>query len=447
MLQAIPTEIQLIITQQLGDHDKLSLLRTSRHFYNCVQPLIYENLSPRSSHSLVDTLVRKPALCKYPRCLRLTAWDTPYPWARDNGRNMDLDMILRRYDISPVLAKAREASLSEKEAMRWERDLKKENPDAWIALLLTLLPNLRRLEIQFPDRSTYVPQVILRAAAGQFSMPVLQHLEEVLVSAAFAPYGLVTSLVLPFFGLPALRSVFTDALFDGESGVAIGSSPVKHLSIGNCGGGLRSLSNLIKNCPNLESYRHGFFPFNVWPPLGMDHPIYPALLQARHTLKTLWLDIELVPELEEPIFPSFAEFTILQFLHAPHGLLGQFYRSGIHAQAPVPDLTRILPPSLKELHITKIHGAGAINVVAQSLINYIQSKGVHMTDIVVFTTPVPVELAMPPSVSDTELLLRLADLCRRLRIGFAKCDPRDQRTLKKGWRFEKPFPDRDTRMR
>ncbi|KAL2793239.1 hypothetical protein BJX66DRAFT_231189 [Aspergillus keveii] len=331
--------------------------------------------------------------------------------------------------------------------MAWERDLKKENPDAWIALLLTLLPNLRRLEIQFPDRSTYVPQVILRAAAGQFRIAVLQRLEEVVVSAAFEPYGLVTSLVLPFFGLSALRSVFTDALFDGESGVAIGSSPIKHLSIGACRGGLESLSELIRNCPNLESYQHGYFPFNGWAPPSINPLIYPAVLQAKETLKRLWLDIELLPEMEEPIWPSFIEFKALQFLHAPHGLLGKFYRSGIFAQAPVPDLASTLPVSLKELHITKIHGAGAINVVAEALMNYILSKTVHITDIVVFTTPVPVELAMPPSVSDTELLIRLVDLCRRLRIGFAKCDPRDPHASRKGWRFEEPFPARDTRMR
>ncbi|KAL3443899.1 hypothetical protein BJX65DRAFT_191489 [Aspergillus insuetus] len=447
MLAIIPIEIQLIIIQPLDTHDRLSLLRTSRHFYDCVHPLIYESLGPHRPQRLVDALVRKPALCTYPRSLRLTAWDTPYPWVRDDGRNLDLDLILRRYDISPVLAKAREASLSEKEAMTWERDLKKENPDAWIALLLTLLPNLRRLEIQFPDRSTYVPQVILRAAAGQFSMPVLQHLEEVYVSASFEPYGLVTSLVLPFFGLPALRSVFTDALFDGERGVAIGSSPIKHLSIGACRGGLESLSELVRNCPDLESYRHGYFPFNVWTPPSINPLIYPAVLQAKATLKRLWLDIELVPEMEEPIWPSFIEFKALQFLHAPHGLLGQFYRSGIHAQAPVPDLASTLPVSLKELHITKIHGAGAINVVAQALMNYIQSDQVHLMDLVVFTTAVPIELAMPPSVSDTELMVRLADLCRRLQISFFKCDPRDLRTSKEGWIFAEPFPARDTRMR
>jgi hypothetical protein len=391
MLAIIPIEIQLIIIQQLDTHDKLSLLRTSRHFHDCVQPLIYESLGPRRPQRLVDTLVRKPTLSTYPRSLRLPAWDTPYPWARDDGRNLDLDLILRRYDISLVLAKAHEASLSEKEAMTWERDLKKENPDAWIALLLILLSNLRRLEIQFPERSTYVPQVILRAAAGQFRMPVLQRLEEVIVSAAFEPYGLVTSLVLPFTGLPALRSVFTDALFDGESGVAIGSSPIKHLSIGACRGGLKSLGELIRICPNLESYRHGYFPFNVWTPPSINPLIYPAVLQAKGTLKRLWLDIELEPEMEEPIWPSFIEFKALQFLHAPHGLLGQFYRTGIHAQALVPDLAGTLPVSLKELHITKIHGAGAINVVAEALMNYILSNTVHITDIVVFTTPVPVE--------------------------------------------------------
>ncbi|KAJ0416903.1 hypothetical protein BJY00DRAFT_217959 [Aspergillus carlsbadensis] len=388
MLQEVPTEIQLMIIQQLGPREKLNLLCTSPHFYNCVQPLIYETLSPRNPQRLVDTLVRNPVLCTYARSLRLAAWDTPYPWANDDGRDLDLDLILRRYDISPVLAKAREASLPGKQAVAWERDLKKENPDAWIALLLTLLPNLCRLEIQFPDRSTYVPQVILRAAAGQFSIPVLQRLEQVFVSAGFEPYGLVTSLVLPFFGLPALRSVFTDALFDGEIGVAIGSSPIKHISVGTFSGGLESLSELIRNCPGLESYRHGYFPFNFWTRHGPNYLIYPALFQARRTLKRLWLDIEPHPEGKRPVWPSFTGFTALRFLHAPYGLLEHLHRSVTQARTPVPHLAGILPPSLKTLQITQIHGAGGINVLAQSLMEYIQSETVHVTDIVVFTAPV-----------------------------------------------------------
>jgi hypothetical protein len=95
--------------------------------------------------------------------------------------------------------------------------------------------------------------------------------------------------------------------------------------------------------------------------------------------------------MEEPVWSSFTEFTNLESLHAPHGLLGKFYRTGIFAQAPVPDLASTLPVSLKELHITKIHGAGAMNVVAEALMNYIQSERVHIMNIVVFTTPVPIE--------------------------------------------------------
>ncbi|KAL4864274.1 hypothetical protein BDV12DRAFT_201233 [Aspergillus spectabilis] len=447
LFEDLPVEIQLQVIDQLDRRDKLKLLRTSRYFYNLLQPQIYEHLYDiRNTPRLVDILVRRPSLCTHPRSLRLSAWDTPQTWAVDDNRNIDLDLLLMRYDISPVCIKAWEASFSEKEATAWERELKKMNPDAWIALLLTLLPNLFRLEIQFPDRSTYVLKVILRAAAGQFTMPVLQQLEQVSVSVGFEPYGLMTSFALPFFGLPGLRWLFTDSLSDGETGVVIGSSPVTHLAIGNCRG-LQSLDELVKNCPQLESYRHGYFPYSTCDP-DLNHLIYPALLNARHTLRKLWLDINR-PREGSPVWPSFTEFTTLQLLQAPYFLLGDFDPDSTDTDAP-DCLPKILPPTLETFHATGVD-IPVISRLFPCLINYVQSPRVNLTNLTIALTTLSINLATidtrapghsvrPGQILSNpviDLATRLNGACCKTHVNLAVHEKRSRSLME--WAFEEPF--------
>jgi hypothetical protein len=354
-----------------------------------------------------------------------------------------------RYDISPVCTKAREASLSDKYATVWERELKKMNPDAWIALLLTLLPNLVCLEIQFPDRSTYVPQVFLRAAAGQFAMPVLQQLEQVSVSVGFEPYGLMTSFVMPFFGLPRLRWLFTDSLNDGETGVAIGISPISHLAIGNCRG-LRGLDELVKSCPNLQSYRHGYFPYSTCDP-DLNHYIYPAILNARHTLKKLWLDINR-PREESPAWPSFSQFTTLRLLHVPYFVLGCFDFDPDSTDSPI-CLQTILPPTLETLHVTEVD-TPAISKLFPCLIDYVHSPRVNLTELTIATITLSFDLGtidtrepeqgvrsgQTHSSPVIDLATRLNGTCREMHVKLAILEKRSR--FPREWVSEEPFSSR-----
>jgi hypothetical protein len=67
------------------------------------------------------------------------------------------------------------------------------------------------------------------------------------------------SPVAPFFGLPRLRWLTTDALFDSEPHIhtLTRASPITHLSIGWSRGGLENLDDLVKNCADLGSFRYG----------------------------------------------------------------------------------------------------------------------------------------------------------------------------------------------
>jgi hypothetical protein len=479
-LQEVPAEIHFLILHHLKPRDKLRLLRASRFFYDLFLPLTYEDLNPRWTQNLVETLVRKPSLCAYPRSLRLHAWRAPIPRgageeegeAGRSSRNIDIDLIVRRWDPSLVLAKAREASLSDEEASQWEEDIKWENADAWTGLLLTLLPNLVRLYVQFPQHSVYVPRVIQNAASGQYtSIPVLQNIQEVAVSAAFEPDGeSVPSLVSPFYGLPRLRWLTTDALFDGETHnhTPTRTSPITHLSIGWNRGGLERLDDLVKNCPDIESFRYGYFPYS-WCDPSLNHYIYPALLQRRQSLKKLWLDINSRRDAGalSTTWPSFSEFSALELLHVPHYLLGQFDHDAPETET-IRSLPDHLPPSLEALHVTEV-GTSAVNALFPSLAEYVrlrshqaqQGLGEELAELVIASATFLPNMGNAKANTDLEIstasitdpdtgrpprslldnVIDLRDTCIASGTRFA-IHRKDSRALAH-WEFKEPFPRSD----
>ncbi|KAL2858434.1 hypothetical protein BJY01DRAFT_241769 [Aspergillus pseudoustus] len=412
-LQELPAEIYLLILQYLDQGDKLRLLRASHDFYDLILPQIYEHLDTRRTQSLVQTLVHKPSLCDYPRSLRLSKWEVPR-WRddrREDSKNIERDPVLRQYDVSLVIAKAREASLSEAEAVRWQEDIKGHNPDAWTGLLLTLLPNLVRLQVQFPELSSYVPRIIIRAATGQYKIPVLRNVEEVAVSAAaFEPNGPVASLVSPFPGLPRLRWLFTN--------------------------------DLNETCLRLESFRYGYF----------NHYIYPSLIQRNHTIKELWLDIDRGRDRTPNHCPSFTQFSALRLLHAPHYLLGHFDHDSPRS---VRCLLNTLPASLRTMHVTEVN-TGALGYLFPCLVEYVGSRQARLSELVIATTTfIPdnaeqstrlntITIADPDTVErDTrpvsimEHVMELRNACSASGTRFA-IHKKDSESLAH-WSFEEPF--------
>ncbi|KAL2822462.1 hypothetical protein BJX63DRAFT_427029 [Aspergillus granulosus] len=114
------------------------------------------------------------------------------------------------------LAKA--ACPFEDEARAWCRHLRNKNPDAWLALLLTLTPNLFRLEVQFPKSAYWVQRIVEWAAQAQpIALSALQRVQEVYVSARWFEFQdenqLVTQWTLMFLGLSSLRRITMDDSF------------------------------------------------------------------------------------------------------------------------------------------------------------------------------------------------------------------------------------------
>jgi hypothetical protein len=77
--------------------------------------------------------------------------------------------------------------------------------------------------------------------------------------------------------------------------------------------------------------------------------MYEALLQAKETLREIWLDICLQNLAREPAglkWPTFTNFTALEVLHIPIFLLEDFT-----GEPRTIRLTELLPRTLETMHI------------------------------------------------------------------------------------------------
>ncbi|KAL5334639.1 hypothetical protein BJX70DRAFT_350237 [Aspergillus crustosus] len=405
MFQQLPPEIQLLVAQQLDCTSATAALAlTSHHFHDLATPILYKNLENTYTHDilrLVDTLARNPSLRGFPRSLKLEAWDpVPLETGEDaltrvpvDPEEEEQDYWAYRIGLLCRLAKAACPSQNEneEEGDAWARDIRLENVDAWLALLLTLMPNLVRFEVQFPMTGRWVQRVVEWAVHGQVS--ALQSVQEVYVSARWFEFQgeiqNVTQWTLMFMGLPSVCRIATDGLSGDEvedkteTTTAIKSpSSVTHITIDHCKG-VRNLDKLIRNCPKLHSYRHHYAPQSSRKHILNPRGFYPALLIARCTLKELWLDIfpTYVIDSDDGVhWPSFSDFTVLELLHVPHFLLGQYPKN------PPTNIRGTLPSSLKTLHITEVDKV-TLAPILKSLLDCISDApaNVHFDELIIAT--------------------------------------------------------------
>jgi hypothetical protein len=218
---AFPPEIILVITAHLTKpKDRLGLAICSRRLYSLLTPILYRNLAVVGGYlnqipfaRLARTLILRPHLALYARSLQISKLETEeyshYSgdfdsatrlWA-ERRRNTDGDdddedegkvmeyrelMVPGWRDFAKLTrAKLDSACAHRDEVEYWMMNLTRPTSDAWVALLLILLPNFRVLDIQYTGCvAQWVSRVLQRAATtGKLgSLPVLNQLSEVRIS-------------------------------------------------------------------------------------------------------------------------------------------------------------------------------------------------------------------------------------------------------------------------
>ena len=398
-LATLPAELQLGIARSLERRqDKLRLMLCSRHFYNLVLPILYDRLILNRSNTgaefaaVVRTIfVEKPHLASCVRTLHVLHWDVwgdhweaDYrdfndvvdSWRRgefkiqpkegDDGN--DGQSNLSNYDFSFVHEKLKLASLSEVEEKFWKAELEAFNGDAWLSLLLIILPNLRRLELQFPFfYCSFIPWVLDRAGNGTIgNLPALKSLSQVAVDWWDTEGGLDLNYALRFFRFPSVRQFFGNMVVEDDSEESSAELEAQVASIGQTSSithielqesnSFSGMKQLIGCCKNLISFKYDHAWGCVHGESFDSEAFHSALHSARHTLETIVFEDNSGCSGGGP-FPHFRDFAALKTLHLDADML------------PECSFAEGLPPSME---ILQIRNAGDVRCGLRPLIEKLE---------------------------------------------------------------------------
>ncbi|KAE8313872.1 hypothetical protein BDV41DRAFT_587824 [Aspergillus transmontanensis] len=357
----------------------------------------------------------------------------------DDGDNASDDdsIYLKTFDYGPLREQAMLVTRSEDATNYWMEEITIGDADGWVALLLTLLPNIQRLEIEFPCGSFWVRWVLKWAIAGRLdSIPAFKSLSEVYVDWDREDVQACTRNIIPFFLLPSMRRFYASKLFvelawfedywpnEDDLTEAARFSPVTHIEIDESDGQW-GMWKVVGICKNLQSFK-----YNHSGCAGFDPGVfYKELFPLKETLETIWLDIkestrenctEDSHHCDDP-FPSFKDFTSLRTLHLRmKNLPGLNIQSGDdHASM---SFAEALPSSLETLQIADIGSLVNLQVLVQKLQDHVE----YALD----STPALKEIAIEPLLDSpqmSELLVKLNRACTKVNIIFHVCDIHDER--------------------
>ncbi|KAL3487941.1 hypothetical protein BJX62DRAFT_212692 [Aspergillus germanicus] len=389
----LPTEIFLAIAGEVPEQiDRLNLLRVCRSWRDNLLEIVYGTieLDAWQIPQLVDTLLRNSNIALAVRRLDLLDWHSP---GRESG-NENVRTLVEEIAKSP------------EEANNWRTDLLKLQPDAWLAVLLAIVPNLTSLAWGDAWPSLWVTTVALKVCFRDppfDARPVLQSLSRLEFTAVDLD-GPIDSIsieqVAPFMYLPSIRHLVLEKVKDGASSkaswlqlcidhpalnAAVGTSPIETITLpAHCnltsGAGI-----LISSCANLRAFiyqhdneiRDG--EYRDFRPRAFREP----LLRQKHSLEVLHLNDrgESGVGMDEPDdeddfdpadrwFGSFAEFERLWDLRVRAQNLFNLHPSDSHHLVTLKD---VLPRSLKWLHVAHCdeqHGA----VLADGLLGVLSEQ-------------------------------------------------------------------------
>jgi hypothetical protein len=386
----LPNEIlQLVLALLKKSHDWLMLGRTCRHLYNRVIPMLYESIETPCycigiHKTLVYALLNHPELAYSVRRLKLGR--LPYgtdPKTYSNHQHGHHDKLdsqhpssqswqQRLFEIIHTLADRKW------EQTQWIEDLQSNNHrDPWLAILLSLLPNLQTIELFWGATGTRYSSWVLSRISQRYTpfdtQPFWQNLHTAIIKvpedegADFSIQRLV-----PFFTIPSMRIFKGQLLTDKylEPTLDIGTSSITHLEFIQCSSVL-GFGYLIDLCPNLESFKytqqeddccHRSPGYNsVYFDTLRPTAFRDALARRKNTLQSITVDIarrssNYGGSYSDDWIGSMADFTKLRYLQIrASNFIGRGHANRWDVD-PVPrvGLVEFLPQCIEELWISDI---------------------------------------------------------------------------------------------
>ncbi|KAL3456249.1 hypothetical protein BJX64DRAFT_47930 [Aspergillus heterothallicus] len=262
-MDRLPAELVLAIAVHISNvRDRLDLLLICRHWRAVLFDVVYENLriNTHQASQLVETLLERPHLATLIQSV--TVLESHERFASQNPLSRNVQALLNEIAEGP------------QEIEDWNEELLHAEKDAWIALLLALIPKIRSLSWDGSLPSPWVTVMASKAAMKDppfDTRPALQHLETVEVlniqpddPSTCTPYF----QVVPFFHLPSMNSIILENIRDfgpyeadlsllhcnqRATDAASGTSPIQTLDLTGCnlGGGV---ARFIRSCSNLKKF-------------------------------------------------------------------------------------------------------------------------------------------------------------------------------------------------
>lgn len=320
LLDALPPEILLLIVRHVYEQDIRHLIFTSRQLYYVLQPSLFANVKlsdirvlrgvPTLSYrvsTFLYAVVRNPKLAKYVRTLEVSGWNihgVDIQCQQDESQaRFDRDLIRKLVE--------KMTGYSGEKRSDWLKDLEEFNTEAWMALLLPKLKELRKLSMDWPHSSRYILHMLRNA--GNNIEPVFPHLEEVYTTWWKEDGGSIPAYFLnPFLKLPSMRILGCKRLrdqkreeFEPESEddepslkTEILPSRCSNLTVidlvdAACFNGMLEW---VRACKILRSFRivgDGFLSNSEYQSQkhhGEGRKLYKSLLLQKSTLEALWID-------------------------------------------------------------------------------------------------------------------------------------------------------------
>ncbi|KAJ5787863.1 hypothetical protein N7457_002853 [Penicillium paradoxum] len=379
MQLALPNDVLLLIGEQLERKtDRWNLILVSHQFHDLFLSLVYRKVSLhdwQDADSFLHAILKRPALARTVRELDVTEW-------RAKGLS---DNDCRYIQTSPALVKWLDSvAHSKPESNRWSGDLKHGLVDAWVALILPLLSQLRKLQLAYGTSSPYLERIMERVVNCEkpFSIqPAFRYLRNVSLyhredldhseNRENVEDGAKSSstLLLPFFQLPSVRSITANSVVDFNSTAItttsegteedkdqyLGFSSITEIDL-HASSGNHGMEMLVASCADLKSFKYQHSDSNVLSHGYQPSAFYRSLCHSKHSLQTLWLDhygshhpftAAGLNQTHDEWFGSLIDFTALRELRIRlPNLLDIRYQN-----EPTTPLTECLPSSLETLYI------------------------------------------------------------------------------------------------
>ncbi|KAL4947530.1 hypothetical protein BDW69DRAFT_190117 [Aspergillus filifer] len=362
MLPTLPAKVLILITTLLHDHDdKIHLASACRQLRSALLPSAFSYISANINSAwelstLVCLILANSELGAAVKSLSLTHSKCQQSW----------ELKFDQDQMAPVL---RDLAATKRQANKWQESLLGQSPrdkerqkDAWAAILLTLVPNLEHLEMDWAPPRDYRVHVMETAIKRNYSPDTQQPfgcLTRLVISAwNYGPSPLLASEVLKFFQTLSLREFschgivddFMDRMPAGKKDITPYTT-ITHLTLrhSNSEGGF---FELISACEQLEVFIYENASFNSvgkpWNPPA----VYKSLLRHKSSLTEIQIYDKGKPRPigshEYEFFGPLDDFLGVTKLRLP---AGNILAWNMGTNEPQNWLGGILPPGLQSLSI------------------------------------------------------------------------------------------------